>query len=207
MPSETFYKLSEEKRNNILNALKREFSTVPLKDISVNRIVEKSKIAKGSFYQYFKDKDDAIIYILKEFIYLKKREIKDIVNLNNGDIFQSAIIVFDDIVNNKQNKEDIKFIKNAIHGIASKGINIMEIRDESCLDFFDNSILECIDISRYNIKEISEIKAMLDLIVRSLGTAVIRVLNNKEQYEELKKELVLQLKIIKKGIEKEECKC
>ena len=207
MPTDTFYKLSEEKRNNILNAIKKEFSRVPLDEISVNRIVEESKIAKGSFYQYFKDKNEAIIYILKEFIYSKKQEIKKVVNSNDGDVFKSAVIVFEDIVSNKQNEEDIKFIQNAIHGIASKGINLMDIKNESCIDSFDNSILECIDISKYNVKEISEIKAMLELIVRSLGSAIIGVLNNREEYEELKKELALQLKIIKRGVIKEECKC
>ena len=207
MPSETFYKLSEEKRNNILNAIKKEFSRVSLEDVSVNRIVEDSKIAKGSFYQYFKDKNEAIIYILKEFIHLKKQEIKGVINSNNGDIFKSTIIVFDDMLSNKQNEEDIKFIENAVHGIASKGINLMDIKDETCIDSCDNSILECIDLTKYNIKEMAEIKAMLELIVRSLGAAVIGVLNNKEEYESIKKELVMQLKIIKNGVIKEECKC
>ena len=207
LPSETFYKLSEEKRNNILNAIKKEFSRVSLEDVSVNRIVEDSKIAKGSFYQYFKDKNEAIIYILKEFIHLKKQEIKGVINSNNGDIFKSTIIVFDDMLSNKQNEEDIKFIENAVHGIASKGINLMDIKDETCIDSCDNSILECIDLTKYNIKEMAEIKAMLELIVRSLGAAVIGVLNNKEEYESIKKELVMQLKIIKNGVIKEECKC
>lgn len=207
LPSETFHKLPVEKRNSILNAIKKEFSRVPIEEISVNRIVEESKIAKGSFYQYFKDKNDAIIYILKEFIYSKKQEIKRIIKVNNGDVFKSAIIVFDSIVSDKQDSEDINFIKNAVHGIASKGINLMDIKDETCIESCDISILECIDISRYNINGMKEIKAMLELIIRSLGTAVIGALNNIDKYEELKKELVLQLKIIQRGVMKEECKC
>ncbi len=207
MPSETFYKLSGEKKNNIINAIKKEFSRVPLEDVSVNRIVEESKIAKGSFYQYFKDKEEAIIYILKEFIHSKKQEIKTVIVSNNGDIFKSAIIVFDEMLSNKQNEQDIKFIENAVHGIASKGINIMDIKDESCMETCDNSILKCIDISKYSICDKYEIKAMLELVFRSIGTAVIGVLNNREEYENIKNELVLQLKIIERGIMKEEDKC
>lgn len=206
MPTATFYKLSEDKQKTILSAIKKEFSTAELSEISVNRIVEESKIAKGSFYQYFKDKDEAIIYILKEFIHSKKQEIKNIVKLNKGDIFKSTIILFENVLNDKQNEQDIKFIKNAVQGIAAKGINIIEIKNETCIESFDDSILECIDISKYNMTNIFEIKAMLELIVRTFGSAVIGVLDNKAEYANIKKLFVFQLEIIRNGILKEECR-
>ena len=207
MPSETFYKLPDEKRNNILNAIKKEFTAASVEDISVNRIVEESKIAKGSFYQYFKDKNDAITYILKQFIFAKKQEIKEIISLNNGDVFKSAIIVFDNMVSNRKNEEDINFVKNVVRGVAAKGINLIDIKNKTGIDSYDNSILECIDISKYNIIEIVEIKAMMELIIRSLSAAVIGVFNNIDKYEELKKQLIIELEIIRCGVMREEDKC
>lgn len=207
MPSETFYKLPDEKRNNILNAIKKEFTAASVEDISVNRIVEESKIAKGSFYQYFKDKNDAITYILEQFIFAKKQEIKEIISLNNGDVFKSAIIVFDNMVSNRKNEEDINFVKNVVRGVAAKGINLIDIKNKTGIDSYDNSILECIDISKYNIIEIVEIKAMMELIIRSLSAAVIGVFNNIDKYEELKKQLIIELEIIRCGVMREEDKC
>ncbi|SHE44155.1 TetR/AcrR family transcriptional regulator [Alkalibacter saccharofermentans] len=71
MPKETFYNLSEEKRMKIYQAALDEFSSHPYKQSSVNRIVQKSGIAKGSFYQYFEDKKDLYKYLIDE-IYKRK---------------------------------------------------------------------------------------------------------------------------------------
>ncbi len=204
MPTDTFYKLSEEKKKTILTAIKKEFSTAELKDISVNRIVEDSKIAKGSFYQYFKDKEEAIIYILKEFIEEKKQEIKKILVKNDGDIFKSATFLFDEIVLNGKNGEDIKFMQNVFQGIASKGINIMEIKNVENNECCDSKILKCINISEYDISNKVELKAFLELIIKALGTGIISVLNGKGEYKEVKSELEIQLKIIRNGVVKEE---
>ena len=56
MPTETFFKLTEEKRKKIIEAGKDEFSSVSLDEASIKNIAEKAGIARGSFYQYFKSK-------------------------------------------------------------------------------------------------------------------------------------------------------
>lgn len=64
MPKQTFLNLPEEKRNNIINAAVDEFAEYGLENASTNRIVENSAISKGSFYQYFEDKQDVFMYLL-----------------------------------------------------------------------------------------------------------------------------------------------
>ena len=64
MPKQTFFNLPEEKRERILKEAVMEFKNNNYDVASVNRIVEKSGISKGSFYQYFKDKEDLYIYIM-----------------------------------------------------------------------------------------------------------------------------------------------
>lgn len=64
MPKQTFFNLPEEKRNTIINAAIDEFAEYGLENASTNRIVAKSGIAKGSFYQYFEDKQDVFTYLL-----------------------------------------------------------------------------------------------------------------------------------------------
>ncbi len=64
MPKQTFLNLPEEKRETIINAAVDEFAQYGLENASTNRIVANSGIAKGSFYQYFEDKQDVFMYLL-----------------------------------------------------------------------------------------------------------------------------------------------
>lgn len=64
MPKDTFLNLSEEKRNLIEDVALNEFAEHGFDNASINQIVEKADIAKGSFYQYFADKGDLYKHIL-----------------------------------------------------------------------------------------------------------------------------------------------
>jgi AcrR family transcriptional regulator len=64
MPKQTFFNLPDEKRNTIVNAAIDEFAAYGLENASTNRIVANSGISKGSFYQYFEDKQDIFMYLL-----------------------------------------------------------------------------------------------------------------------------------------------
>ena len=73
MPKQTFLNLPEEKRETIFNAAVEEFAQYGLENASTNRIVKNSGIAKGSFYQYFEDKQDVFMHVLSV-IEQKERE-------------------------------------------------------------------------------------------------------------------------------------
>jgi AcrR family transcriptional regulator len=64
MPKPTFFNLPPDKREKIINAAVNEFAQNGLENASTNRIVENSGISKGSFYQYFEDKQDVFMYLL-----------------------------------------------------------------------------------------------------------------------------------------------
>lgn len=65
MPKATFYNLSEEKRGRIFDAALQEFSVRTFSQASLNQIVRKAGIPKGSFYQYFENKEDLYLYIME----------------------------------------------------------------------------------------------------------------------------------------------
>jgi AcrR family transcriptional regulator len=64
MPKQTFLNLPEEKRKVIIDAAIEEFAEYGLENASTNRIVANSGISKGSFYQYFEDKQDVFMHLL-----------------------------------------------------------------------------------------------------------------------------------------------
>jgi len=49
MPTDTFIKLSEDKKNKIICAAKKEFSRVPFSEASIKNIVENAEIARRKF--------------------------------------------------------------------------------------------------------------------------------------------------------------
>jgi len=63
MPSKTFLNLPKAKKVKFIKQSLIEFSNYQLKDASINRIIKACDIARGSFYQYFKDINDLYRYI------------------------------------------------------------------------------------------------------------------------------------------------
>ena len=61
----TFYNLPEEKRRRITAAIISEFSETSDEKVSINRIIHRAEISRGSFYQYFDDKVDLIEVLMR----------------------------------------------------------------------------------------------------------------------------------------------
>ena len=74
MPKETFFNLSEEKKQRIFDAAVQEFATRRFSEASLNQIVKAAQIPWGSFYQYFSGEEDLYLYMLDR-ISGEKREI------------------------------------------------------------------------------------------------------------------------------------
>ncbi len=66
MPKSTFFNLSEEKRQRIINATIDEFIENSYENVLITNIAKRSSIPVGSFYQYFYDKDDLYLYLFFE---------------------------------------------------------------------------------------------------------------------------------------------
>lgn len=95
MPNQTFFRLPEEKRRRLLDAAWREFGAVRFDEASINRIIRGADISRGSFYQYFADKEDLFFYMLgtlkDESLALLNGALED----TEGDPFDAALLVFD----------------------------------------------------------------------------------------------------------------
>lgn len=66
MATERFLKLSQDKKDRILQAARHEFARVPFEDASINQIIKEAEISRGSFYTYFEDKMDLLHYVFRE---------------------------------------------------------------------------------------------------------------------------------------------
>ena len=66
MPKQTFLKLADAKRKSFLHEAYKEFALHSFEAASITNLVKVLGIAKGSVYQYFKDKEALYTYLITE---------------------------------------------------------------------------------------------------------------------------------------------
>ena len=95
MPTQTFFRLPEEKRARLTRSAWEEFSSVRFSEASINRIVRAAQIPRGSFYQYFADKDDLFFYLLDSLYDACVALAWDALREAKGSLFDAVPLVFD----------------------------------------------------------------------------------------------------------------
>ena len=65
MALEAFYNLKEKKKLSLYNAISDCLRKKSYDELSVNEIVEEADISRGSFYNYFNNKNDAILSMVE----------------------------------------------------------------------------------------------------------------------------------------------
>ncbi|MBI9106994.1 MAG: TetR/AcrR family transcriptional regulator [Spirochaetales bacterium] len=92
MPSDTFFNLPKEKQERIIDSALTEFSKVHYRKVTIDMIVEKAEIPKGSFYQYFENKNDLFLFIFNQIGNEKKEKIEEAVIYSEELGFKDYII-------------------------------------------------------------------------------------------------------------------
>ena len=83
----TFFNLVSDKQVLILREAVREFGDYGFRQASVNRIVERTGIAKGSLYQYFANKEAIFLYVFGHFAELIKQTVREAAGVGEDDFF------------------------------------------------------------------------------------------------------------------------
>ena len=201
MPTETFMKLPQEKKNKILQAAKEEFTRVPFEQTSIKNIVEGAEIARGSFYQYFTSKEDLLQYMMKDdkdkldnFIRKKLQESK-------GDIFEAYLAIYDYMTEKVWKDKDLQFYKRLIE-------NAKVVEDESFMlhmqkdikpPFEQEEFIRLIDTSKLKIQNEED----LHIVIQMLYLITRKALVNNLKYQSTKKargEYLKMMDYLKKGI-------
>ena len=186
MPTFTFYNLSNDKRERIERAVKKEFARVPLISMSVKNIVDDSGIARGSFYQYFETREDVIKYILeKEFEKEEENYLK--ILEETKDVFEAT---YKYLVKRIEKQE-----KN-----SSYYINIFQYLRETKLmplkKIDITKIKNYIDMNMFNLNNEYEIYAAIRVISMITFAKKMEILNNNVSKENGLKEYKEELEII-----------
>lgn len=74
MPTQTFFNLPLEKKNQIIEAAVDEFFEKGYEGMSIAKLIAKAGIPRGSFYQYFEDKNDIYKYLILQVVGERKHQ-------------------------------------------------------------------------------------------------------------------------------------
>lgn len=199
MPTESFYKLDEEKRSTILHAMKKEFSRVPFHEASVNRIVEEAGISKGSFWVYFESKEEAIEYLIKTHLEKERKKAKQIFLKNKGDLFQSYLELYDYLAKRKVNRMEKDLMANIFKNLLTN--------EEKCLykepgDDLIKATKNIVNTENLNLieEDLIDFMKILNYVMRR---NLLDSITKKVTPERARSRLIRELEILKKGISKE----
>lgn len=194
MPKSTFFNLSPEKREKIEKAIENEFGRTTFEKASISNIIENAKIPRGSFYQYFEDKEDAIKYIVQKYMKKEKEKIKNILIEVDGNIFDATIEIFEYMIESVKEKDKFNLYRNILEELKKNNINIFQEEKQQRI------IEEIINVEILNINDKEDVIYMLKIVSAMARTISIEVITGKISKEEGKENLIKELEILKRGM-------
>lgn len=200
LPTTTFLNLPVEKREKFLRAAREEFSRVPFAEASINRMVRSAGIPRGSFYMYFKDKEELLNYVLKDYSLHLVELMKDALLEKRGDLFE-ALITFYDAVHSEYNagRRDNEFRPFFAILRLNSGLRSQIFQSEARPRVLMEQLLPLIDHSLLNLRSERDLRDIFATLSGITGTVLFNALKNADP-EGARAHYVNVLSILKRGM-------
>lgn len=198
MPKKIFENISKEKQDMFINAALDEFTSKSFEQVSVNSIVKKANISRGSFYTYFENKDELFNYIFIQVREERFNYAKELIKESYGNFFVFIKKLFEYDFDRFSTTNRYSLFRNYIHyiQITKKG----SIKDSiimplnGLLSFKDKSYSNIFNIKEYGMDE----PQFLDLVEMTMIIVVNTFM--KFEAESLTKEEVFKIFITRINI-------
>ena len=199
MPTDTFFRLPAEKRTRILESAWNEFTAVPYAEASINRIVRTSRIPRGSFYQYFDDKNDLFLTLIDKIRDQFLGLFHDTLERSDGDIFSMPLALLDEMVTPKGG-----IAPRFARAFALLGLNVnMDVQqlffERAASELCPQKLLEHIDPALLRTQEDGFVDDVFTLLVGALACAIGRTLKKPESFALERERMRGRIEIIKNG--------
>ena len=205
MPKQTFNKLPIDKRETLIRAAIKEFSRAPLFEASISNIVKEAGIPRGSFYQYFEDKEDLYYFLLDEYSQRLRSRFISILKKQNGDLMETFIEAFGMMLINLQSIESRQFFRNAFLNMNYKAENTLtpDVNDEQ-LKTRLAEVVGLVDHNKLNITDEIELVHILKIMKAVTFQNLIQVFAKDLSNDESLQNYILEVNLLKKGLSKDE---
>jgi len=196
VPSDTFFRLPEEKRQRLMDAAWEEFTTVRFSDASINKIIRSANIPRGSFYQYFTDKDDLFSYLVRplqqHFFELARQEVL----AAKGSMQIAPLAIYDRFFNSgEEMSQDLNRCIQIIRCNPESEFHTLFCGPDSML----RSFTTLVDIDQLSSQEPDFLQEVFHLFVFTLASSIIDTLNHPNQRDAIRKQLALRVDILLRG--------
>ena len=180
-----------------MDAAWEEFTSVKYADVSINKIIHKANIPRGSFYQYFADKEDLFVYLLNEVKEHILQKTSKAIMENSGGLFDVAVGMFEELLRQKVLTDEV----------MTRYIGILDINPRLDLGQFCiampheliRQVMERTDLSAFRDQHPDYIRQVIEMVILSLGGAIIETLLHPDRAEEQKSKLQQRIEIIRYG--------
>ncbi|WP_067729510.1 TetR/AcrR family transcriptional regulator [Oceanobacillus damuensis] len=204
MPKKTFFNLPENKRGKLIEAAEKEFSRVPLSQASIANIVKTAGVPRGSFYQYFENKEDAFYYLLEA--QTNKRKAFFILSLqnNNGDILAAMEDLFRLMLKELGQEDNVNFLKNALMNVTHEIEDIFtKIFDEKHSGRSSLMEIKClIDREKLNISDEREFFHIMQILTSVTFRNLVDKYSRNISDDEALENFMIEMNLLRKGLSK-----
>ena len=199
MAQENFYKLKAKKQERILSAINECLTQFDYDTLTINNIVDAAEISRGSFYDYFVDKKDAVDTFVLDYIRKMVINFMKIIEKEDGKLFDGILSTYRAITKGLVNEiylnvyKNIKYFSDFANGIIfSKNFNE---RYEFILDWMLLHTYE----GKNNILNKNEIRVVLDMMISILLQSTYRFFIE-ENKKDIERDFITKIEILKNGM-------
>ncbi len=174
MPTTTFFRLPEEKRKRLIEACWTELTRVRFAEVSINRIIASARIPRGSFYQYFEDKEDLTRYLLDDMREYFVCLLRSILIEAKGDLFAMPLMAYDRFISHQGHTDPMLalFIKLLT---LNKGMDLQSFMGGP-KHFLPDPLWEAVDASKLRQSDREYADQVFHLACAVLAFAIVETL-------------------------------
>lgn len=206
MPTERFYRLSEDKKMSIRDAAIREFIRVPFEKASINQIIRTAEISRGSFYTYFEDKRDVLSFILEDMKEKAQKLCLDSLEINGGDFWIMMEALLEYGIAYCAENDILQLSKNTVQFQDGMGIFVEAGPGDDCYeDQLDlrRRLYERVDTRDMNISGLQDFIMLLEMGVANLMITIGRYYQNPSGVDDLRESFHKRMAILRRGTKKD----
>ena len=196
----TFYNLSDDKRKRVLQAILEEFADTDSEKISINRIIKRANISRGSFYQYFDDKVDLVEVLFLTLVDMNIKDAYRALSESDGDIFALYNSFLEILFRLSKDEFYNNIMRNLCRSMYSADSLIAEYVQTRCRGFDElNQLAQCVNRSKLRFSTDEEMVALHQIFVAILRDCANRLYVLDVSAAVLKSDFDRKIEIIKYG--------
>lgn len=199
MPKETFFHLPAEKREAILFAIREELRRVSFDNISINRIIRDAGIPRGSFYQYFEDKDDLIAYVMDQINALIQKKLRLSLQESGGDIFHVFSASFRCMLEVREQPETADIFRNFLADFRPCANRTCTMLGSRIARTTLEGIRRYVNIDQLNLREENDLQNMLEVLQAITQMAIANAFLHPEEADGIEADYHRKLSLLKEG--------